>query len=366
MLSYLDRVRLDEGILNKAFSEIEEIKNKVFSFSDECFAYKISKEECLKRLDNISCYDEFLSCYLWLISNDTDFVQRDMWARLCTHIDIMLNAPRLRWDEFFNDRFSIDELNESYNILEVFFRAFKEKILLPLQSFEEAQEKSLSAKECLFNILTSKRHGKKKVIISGDEELARLAKEANKMLQTGDSEESLAAPVSLINNQPEDEFYYEDVSLVDSAKIEENVFDMAVRLSEDQKKGSSIDALDTTKAYEVIGKSDISQNKQFAIDDIDTSKTVEALRGQKVSKAEDMNGLITDNGEVKQIYAEVNPLKMTRTVSREQFAYDHTSEFEKRQSKQVKKHFRANIFKTMLKVLIVAALFALFWWQTHR
>lgn len=368
-LSYLEKKPLDEGMLNKAFSDAEDIKSKVFSFSDECFAYRISKEECLKRLDNISSYDEFLSCYLWLITNDTEFVFKDMWASLCSHIEKMMSAQRIHWSELFDSRFSIDELNESYNLLDEFHKAFKMKILSPLHSFENSSEKSSTAKECLFNILASKKNRSAYNRTVVDDELSRLANEAKKMLESDYASNSSEDKVSLVNNVRK----YEDtsdseLSLIDTYNNESNVFQMAVNNAEYDSASvkTQISELDTTKAFEIIGKSDIQENKQFAIDDIDTSKQVESLRAQKKSNAKEMNGLVTVNGQVKQVYGEVNPYAIPKSVSREEYAYNQTEEFEKRQAKQVKKHYRANTIKTFIKLLLVAGLFALFWWQTHR
>lgn len=86
-------------------------------------------------LRDISCYDCFLRCYMWLITNDRDFEEPELWIPLCQYIDKMIMSSPEQWDKYFDHRFPQDMLDSSMSALRSFYATFCDIILLPIKEW---------------------------------------------------------------------------------------------------------------------------------------------------------------------------------------------------------------------------------------
>lgn len=138
-----------EKDLKTAYAKIASNGYRCFAFSDPIFSASLNIDDVMLNLRDISCYDCFLRCYMWLITNDRDFEEPELWIPLCQYIDKMIMSSPEQWDRYFDHRFPQDMLDSSMSALRSFYATFCDIILLPIKEMVRGSMKCRSAMEIL-------------------------------------------------------------------------------------------------------------------------------------------------------------------------------------------------------------------------
>ena len=138
-----------EKDLKTAYAKIASNGYRCFAFSDPIFSASLNIDDVMLNLRDISCYDCFLRCYMWLITNDRDFEEPELWIPLCQYIDKMIMSSPDQWEKYFDHRFPQDMLDGSMSALRSFYATFCDIILLPIKEMVRGSMKCRSAMEIL-------------------------------------------------------------------------------------------------------------------------------------------------------------------------------------------------------------------------
>ncbi len=140
----------------RTISSIKTAYAKLASYGYRCFAYAypqftvaLNIDDVALNLRDITCYDSFLRCYMWLVVNDRDMEERQLWILLAEYMDKLIKATPDKFTEYFDHRFSDDLLDANLSALKSFHLTFKDIILLPLKEMVSGSMKYTSAIEIL-------------------------------------------------------------------------------------------------------------------------------------------------------------------------------------------------------------------------
>lgn len=334
-------------MLNSAYSDINNIDSKVFAFNSNIYTSPFSIIDITNMLDKIKCYDEMLSCYLWLLLNDNDFKYKDLWSKLCSYIDTLIDAPAIKWQDYFDNRFSIDDLNENPDCYSEFHEAFSRIILYPLKEIVENSESCKSAREILFIAISEKRTTTS-YSVEPDDELIKLARQIEVQ---GVNDIS-----GVISNSFEDEEEYEGVSLLDGIGASDNVYTKIVQ--ENMSNSCMMDGLDIESASKEVK---ILKPKQveYKIDEVEMSP-VENLVSPKIASAKEMDGIAIGSEGVKQIAGEnIDPsyknIRRTYLENNGNFV-----QYQTMYEEQKKRRKSGNLYYWLLVLLILGGITAYF------
>ncbi|SDA32465.1 hypothetical protein SAMN02910447_03524 [Ruminococcus sp. YE71] len=122
---------------------------RCFAYADSDFSVSLNIDDIMLNLRDISCYDCFLRCYMWLIINDREMNEHDLWIQLANYIDKLIMSDPSEWTKYFDHRFPDEMVDESMNAYKSFYSTFCEIILLPLKEMVRGSMKCRSAKEIL-------------------------------------------------------------------------------------------------------------------------------------------------------------------------------------------------------------------------
>ena len=73
-----------------AYAKLASNGYRCFAYSDSQFLVSLNIDDIALNLRDITCYDCFLRCYRWLISDDRERQEHDRWIQLADHIDKMI------------------------------------------------------------------------------------------------------------------------------------------------------------------------------------------------------------------------------------------------------------------------------------
>lgn len=140
----------DEATLKTAYAKLASSGYRAFAYSDGVFSQSLNIDDVMLNLQDITCYDCFLRCYMWLITNDRAFEEPELWVPLCKYIDEMIAAPADKWGRYFDDRFSRSVLRQAGEAaLDDFHNTFKDIILLPIKEMVRGSMRCTSAIQIL-------------------------------------------------------------------------------------------------------------------------------------------------------------------------------------------------------------------------
>lgn len=122
---------------------------RCFAYSDGQFSVSLSIDDIMLNLKDISCYDCFLRCYMWLVINDREMQEHDLWIMLANYIDKLIMSEPDDWAKYFDNRFPDEMVDENMLAYKSFYTTFCEIILLPLKEMVRGSMKCRSAKEIL-------------------------------------------------------------------------------------------------------------------------------------------------------------------------------------------------------------------------
>ena len=132
-----------EKDLKTAYGKLASLGYKCFAFSDPLFSASLNIDDVMLNLEDITCYDCFLRCYMWLITNDRDFEEPELWVPLCQYIDKLIKSTEKDWPKYFDHRVAPDE--DEASSLKAFHATFSDLILLPIKELVRGSMKFRSA-----------------------------------------------------------------------------------------------------------------------------------------------------------------------------------------------------------------------------
>lgn len=135
--------------LKTAYAKLSSNGYRCFAYSDPEFSVSLNIDDIALNLRDITCYDCFLRCYMWLIINDRDMQERDLWIQLAKHIDSMILSSPDQWSKFFDSRFPQEMIDPGMAVYKSFYSTFCQIILLPIKEMVRGSMKCTTATEIL-------------------------------------------------------------------------------------------------------------------------------------------------------------------------------------------------------------------------
>lgn len=133
--------------IKTAYSKLASNGYRCFAYEDSQFSASLNIDDVMLNLRDITCYDCFLRCYMWLIINDRQFEEPELWINLCKYIDKLIDSQSSEWSKYFDNRFPKNEENAAN--LSSFYNTFCELILLPIKELARGSMKCKKAMDVL-------------------------------------------------------------------------------------------------------------------------------------------------------------------------------------------------------------------------
>ncbi len=142
--------RRDELTLKTAYAKLASNGYRCFAFSSGEFSQSLNIDDVLLNIYDITGYDCFLRCYMWLIVNDRTFEEPELWVPLAEYIDKMIYADPSKWGAYFDSRFPQSALaKDGESLLAEFHATFKDIILLPIKELVRGSMRCTTAIQIL-------------------------------------------------------------------------------------------------------------------------------------------------------------------------------------------------------------------------
>lgn len=138
----------DEVTLRTAYAKLASNGYRCFAYSDGIFSQALNIDDVMLNLEDITSYDCFLRCYMWLITNDRDFEEPELWVPLCKYIDKLIASGQDKWAEYFDCRFPAP-MDKDPAALQSFRDTFKDIILLPIKEMVRGSMRCKTAVDIL-------------------------------------------------------------------------------------------------------------------------------------------------------------------------------------------------------------------------
>ncbi len=148
-LKYLPPVERDVDNITSSRDKVLSNGYRAFAYADSMYAYDPSQTDISILIDNIDCYDCFLSCYIWLVLHDRNIMYKSMWFKLAKYIDELICSDPADWYRLFDNRYPQDIYENDFDTIYAFHSTFCEIILLPLKELVKGSMDCQSAVEVL-------------------------------------------------------------------------------------------------------------------------------------------------------------------------------------------------------------------------
>lgn len=135
--------------VNTAYGKLSSNGYRCFAYSDPQFTVALTIDDVALNLQDISCYDCFLRCYMWLVINDRDFEYPEMWVALAKYIDKLIDSTSADWPQVFDNRFPEEMIGQGNQAFSSFHQTFCEIILLPIKEMVRGSMRCQKATEIL-------------------------------------------------------------------------------------------------------------------------------------------------------------------------------------------------------------------------
>ena len=279
----------DTAALRTAYAKLASNGYRCFAYADPQFTVPLNIDDVALNLRDISCYDCFLRCYMWLVINDPDMEEEELWILLAKYIDKLITASPDKFEYYFDNRFPAEMIDGAKSVYRSFYVTFSEIILLPLKEMVRGAMKCDTATD----ILTLKGIDVKQEFQPIDIPQANTAKPGE------------PAPKLKLALKDGDEYF--DISTgqmvsfeaVTAAKVESNTFDQAdTFISADEileePDEDNVIPDEPTAAPKYFDDDDITGHKPMSFQPTDTSGT----SAPRVIKRPVNTGLLTkENAE---------------------------------------------------------------------
>ena len=143
----LPQTTRDLDSIKTAYAKLASNGYRCFAYADNAFAIPLTEDDIELNLDNITCYDCFLRCYMWLVVNDRTLQLKAHWIKLARYIDTMIQSPSNKWAEYFDHRFPKEMISSS--VLSAFHKTFCDIILLPLKEMIRGTMRCTTARDII-------------------------------------------------------------------------------------------------------------------------------------------------------------------------------------------------------------------------
>ncbi len=130
-----------------AYAKLASNGYRCFAYSDSQFTMALNIDDVMLNIRDVTCYDCFLRCYMWLVINDREMEEEELWINMAKVIDKMIAAAPEQYEKYFDNRFP-DGMNNP-TALRSFHSTFCEIILLPLKEMVRGSMRCQTAAEIL-------------------------------------------------------------------------------------------------------------------------------------------------------------------------------------------------------------------------
>ncbi len=236
--------------LPAAYSKLEGDVYKCFAFSESLYAVSLSQADIAIQISNIDSYDKFLSCYMWLIINDKNLFQKNLWFKIAKHIDLLICSTPDQWATLFDHRFPKPVYENDMDSLKGFYNTFCEIILFPLKEMVRGSMECATASEVLSIALFD---GDVSTFMSELENADKKQKKTSGRKTPAMPEVSLLVPPDLDTPKPSEAADKEETHSVDLLEgvEEENIYTEALNrmIESNRARNQVIKSVDTTKVF---------------------------------------------------------------------------------------------------------------------
>lgn len=140
----------DEATLRTAYAKLASNGYRCFAYSSGEFSQSLTVDDITLNIGDLSSYDVFLRCYMWLVVNDKNFEQPQLWVALAKHIDKLIGLPSNELSKYFDSRFPNSAIRTGgEQLLAELHATFKDIILLPLKELVRGSMRCTSAIQIL-------------------------------------------------------------------------------------------------------------------------------------------------------------------------------------------------------------------------
>ncbi|WP_124101156.1 hypothetical protein [Ruminococcus sp. Marseille-P6503] len=139
----------DIGSVKNAYAKLASNGYRCFAYADSQFTAALNIDDVALNLRDISCYDCFLRCYMWLVINDGEMEETQLWIQLAEYIDRMIASTSDNWTKYFDDRFPAEMIDRQLTVYKSFYTTFCEIILLPIKELVRGSMKCRTATDIL-------------------------------------------------------------------------------------------------------------------------------------------------------------------------------------------------------------------------
>ena len=135
--------------LKTAYAKLASNGYRCFAYSDSIFTVPLNIDDVALNLRDITCYDCFLRCYMWLVINDSDMEETELWIALAKYIDKLITCSPDKFEKVFDHRFPAEMIDPQKSVFRLFYVTFSEIILLPLKEMVRGSMKCDTAMDIL-------------------------------------------------------------------------------------------------------------------------------------------------------------------------------------------------------------------------
>ena len=139
----------DEETVRSSYVKLASNGYRCFAYSDPLFCTALNVDDVALNINDFSCYDCFLRCYMWLVINDRNFEEHALWIPLAKYIDKMIASGEDEWPKYFDNRFPENIEGGMKDALANFYATFREIILLPIKELVRGSMKCTKAADIL-------------------------------------------------------------------------------------------------------------------------------------------------------------------------------------------------------------------------
>lgn len=139
----------DEQTVRTSYVKLASNGYRCFAYADGEFSVSLNVDDVALNINDITCYDCFLRCYMWLVVNDRKFEERALWVPLAQYIDKMIMSSPEQWNGYFDHRFPEEMNDDKMTSLRSFYSTFCDIILLPIKELARGTMKCRTAMEIL-------------------------------------------------------------------------------------------------------------------------------------------------------------------------------------------------------------------------
>ena len=139
----------DPAALKTAYAKLESNGYRCFAYSDSVFTMALNIDDVALNLRDITCYDCFLRCYMWLVINDPEMEEHELWIQLAKYIDKLITCSPDKFEHYFDNRFPSEMVDAQKSVIRSFYVTFCEIILLPLKEMVRGSMKCDNATDIL-------------------------------------------------------------------------------------------------------------------------------------------------------------------------------------------------------------------------